>query len=72
MGDSCSREIEQGLYDLARHFFEVAAEQEPLHSIKVCSLLAQYNIMSKEMIALAYVGKATSTKAAPGLLMGPA
>ncbi|QUC21010.1 uncharacterized protein UV8b_05251 [Ustilaginoidea virens] len=55
MGDSCSREIEQGLYDLARHFFEVAAEQEPLHSIKVCSLLAQYNIMSKEMIALAYV-----------------
>lgn len=54
--DTISREVELGLYNLARHFFEVAMEEEPLHAIKVCTLFTHYNIMNKQMIALTYVG----------------
>jgi hypothetical protein len=55
--DAIDKESELGLYNLARHFIEVAMQNEPLHAIKICALFAQYNIMSKEMIALTYVGK---------------
>jgi hypothetical protein len=55
--DIITKEVEQGLYNLARHFLEVAMEHEPLHAIKVCTLFAQYNIMNKEMVSLTYVGK---------------
>lgn len=55
--DVISKDVEQGLYNLARHFLEVAMEHEPLHAIKVCTLFSQYNIMNKEMVSLTYVGK---------------
>lgn len=55
--DKLTKEDELGLYNLSRHFFEVAVDQTPLHAIKVCTLFAQYNIMNKEMISLGYVGK---------------
>ncbi|OAA36667.1 nitrate assimilation regulatory protein nirA [Metarhizium rileyi] len=53
--DIISKDTELGLYNLARHFLEVAMEHEPLHAIKVCTLFAQYNIMNKEMVSLTYV-----------------
>lgn len=55
--DTVSKEVEVGLYNLARHFLEVTIEHEPLHAIKACALFAQYNIMNKEMVSLTYVGK---------------
>ncbi|KAG8415917.1 hypothetical protein J3459_013976 [Metarhizium acridum] len=53
--DTISKEVEAALYNLARHFLEVAIEHEPLHAIKACTLFAQYNIMNKEMVSLTYV-----------------
>ncbi|KJK90288.1 hypothetical protein H633G_05855 [Metarhizium anisopliae BRIP 53284] len=53
--DTISKEVEVGLYNLARHFLEVTIEHEPLHAIKACALFAQYNIMNKEMVSLTYV-----------------
>ncbi|KHO01294.1 nitrate assimilation regulatory protein nirA [Metarhizium album ARSEF 1941] len=53
--DVFGKDVEAGLYNLARHLLEVAMEHEPLHAIKACALLAQYNIMNKEMMSLTYV-----------------
>lgn len=43
-------------YDVARHFFENLMEEQPLDAIKVCTLLAMYNIMNKATVSLAYIG----------------
>jgi len=51
-----SREVEHNFYDIARHYLESVIEHRPLDSIKVCTLLAQYNILRKATISLAYVG----------------
>jgi hypothetical protein len=51
-----SKDVEVGFYDLAKHFFEAILEQDPYQAIKACTLLAQYNIMSKSTVSLAYVG----------------
>ncbi|EFY87103.1 putative nitrate assimilation regulatory protein nirA [Metarhizium acridum CQMa 102] len=53
--DTISKEVEAALYNLARHFLEVAIEHEPLHAIKACTLFAQYNIMNKEMVSLTWL-----------------
>jgi hypothetical protein len=55
--DAFSKEVETVYYDLARHFFDFTVEKEPLSAIKVCTLLAQYNVMNKAMVSLTYVGK---------------
>jgi hypothetical protein len=52
-----SDDVERTFYDLARHCSEAVAEQQPLDSIKVCSLLALYNILEKDEVSLAYVGE---------------
>jgi hypothetical protein len=57
MPDDFSLETETYFYDLARHYFDAVVEYHPLRAIKVCTLLAQYNIMSKCMVSLAYVGE---------------
>ncbi|KAH7468366.1 hypothetical protein FOMA001_g15867 [Fusarium oxysporum f. sp. matthiolae] len=48
--------IEGVFYDLARHFFGSFMEEQPLDAIKVCALLAMYNIMNKATVSLAYIG----------------
>ncbi|KAK3941039.1 hypothetical protein QBC46DRAFT_111363 [Diplogelasinospora grovesii] len=50
--DKGSEEI---FYDVARHFFVDVVEDRPLDAIKVCTLLAMYNIMNKATVALAFV-----------------
>lgn len=55
--ESFSVDVEHNFYDLARHCSEAVAQQQPLDSIKVCSLLALYNIMEKDEVSLAYVGE---------------
>ncbi|KAH7187606.1 hypothetical protein DER44DRAFT_845053 [Fusarium oxysporum] len=47
--------IEGVFYDLARHFFGSFMEEQPLDAIKVCALLAMYNIMNKATVSLAYI-----------------
>ncbi|KAM7214844.1 hypothetical protein V8F06_009752 [Rhypophila decipiens] len=42
-------------YDVARHYFAHVVEEKPLDAIKVCTMLAMYNILSKTTVSLAYV-----------------
>ncbi|KAF9766544.1 hypothetical protein IL306_001033 [Fusarium sp. DS 682] len=51
--------IEGVFYDLARQFFGSFMEEQPLDAIKVCALLAMYNIMNKATVSLAYIGSST-------------
>ncbi|KAK0720194.1 hypothetical protein B0H67DRAFT_178870 [Lasiosphaeris hirsuta] len=46
---------EQIFYDVARHYFVDVIEERPLEAIKVCTMLAMYNVMDKATVALAYV-----------------
>lgn len=43
-------------YDVARHFFENLVEEQPLDAIKVCTMLAMYNMLNKATVSLAYLG----------------
>ncbi|ROT36242.1 hypothetical protein SODALDRAFT_281851 [Sodiomyces alkalinus F11] len=42
-------------YDLSRHHLELVIQDRPLDAIKVCNLLAMYNILEKAPVALVYV-----------------
>ena len=46
---------ETAFYTIARHYFETILAHHPLDAIKVCTLLAMFNIMGKATIALSYV-----------------
>ncbi|KAK3685246.1 hypothetical protein B0T22DRAFT_381754 [Podospora appendiculata] len=46
---------EEIFYEVAQHFFASAVEERPLEAIKICTLLAMYNIMNKATASLAYV-----------------
>jgi hypothetical protein len=54
------RRIERAFYELARYDFEILVEAAPLEALKVCILMAMYNISNKATIALVYVGKRLS------------
>lgn len=43
------------LYNVARRFFTDVMEESPLEAIKVCTLLAMFNVMNKATAALAYI-----------------
>jgi hypothetical protein len=44
------------LYDISRHYFADILEEQPLEAIKVCAILAMYNVLEKSTAGLAYVG----------------
>jgi hypothetical protein len=43
-------------YDVARYYLDDIIESRPYDAIKVCALLAQFNVLSKATAALSYVG----------------
>lgn len=43
-------------YDVARCYLDDVIERRPYDAIKVCALLAQYNVLSKATVSLSYVG----------------
>ncbi|KAH7123287.1 nitrate assimilation regulatory protein nirA [Dactylonectria estremocensis] len=53
--DRFSRKEEARFYNYAKQSFEAVIEQQPIYAVKVCTLLAQYNILGKSLVALAYV-----------------
>ncbi|KAH8647807.1 hypothetical protein BX600DRAFT_530764 [Xylariales sp. PMI_506] len=53
--DGFDRSTEESFYDIARHCYEALLETAPLEAMKVCTLLAMYNIFNKATVALAYV-----------------
>lgn len=68
MPDRFGQQDAAGFYDLSRHHFEALVERQPLHALKVCTLLAQYNVLGKVTISLAYVGKSHSSSRLQGLV----
>jgi hypothetical protein len=52
-----SPQVASRFYNIARQYFEDVIEHQPLTAIKVCALLAQYNILDKALISLAYIGR---------------
>jgi hypothetical protein len=42
-------------YDVARCYLDDVIERRPYDAIKVCALLAQYNVLSKATVSLSYV-----------------
>ena len=44
-------------YDVARHYFVDVVEERPLDAIKVCCMLAMFNVMDKATVAIAYLGR---------------
>lgn len=49
-------QTEAPFYDIAKYYFDNIVQDAELDSIKVCVMLALYNIMNKATVALAYVG----------------
>lgn len=47
---------EAAFYDIARHYFDHIVEFAELDAIKVCVMMAMYNILTRETVALTYVG----------------
>jgi hypothetical protein len=45
------------LYQNARMHLEDVVEESPLDTIKICSVLAMFNVLEKATISLAYIGK---------------
>jgi hypothetical protein len=58
--DDFEADIHTTYYDLCRHYFVDVLEDRPLDSIRVCTLLAMFNIMNKATAAVGYVGKQAS------------
>lgn len=50
-------ELRDTFYDNAKSFLEDCIDVEPLQAVKVCVLLAMYNIMDKSTVALSYISK---------------
>lgn len=50
-------QTEAAFYDIARHYFDSVVQGETLSAIKVCALLALYNILAKAAVALSYAGR---------------
>jgi len=44
-------------YDVSRHHFDEVLRTAPLRAVKVCTLMAMFNIMGKCAVALAFVGR---------------
>ncbi|KAK5995253.1 hypothetical protein PT974_03652 [Cladobotryum mycophilum] len=49
------KETEEAFYGIAKHYLDMVIEERPYDAIKVCALLAMYNIMGKATVSLAYV-----------------
>lgn len=47
----------ENFYNLAKHFLDDVIECDPLRGMKVCTLLAMYNIVIKGTVALAFIGE---------------
>lgn len=62
-----SKDTSQGLYDVARYYFDRAIDTRPLDAIRCCVLLAMYNFMLRSTVALVYVETGLSMARRQGL-----
>ena len=54
--DGVDFSLEQSLYTIARHYYDLLLEFNPLEAMKVCALFVLYNIFARSTVALAYIG----------------
>ncbi|KAK7932604.1 hypothetical protein PG985_003316 [Apiospora marii] len=47
--------LEQSLFTIARHYYDLLLEFNPLEAMKVCALFVLYNIFARSTVALAYI-----------------
>lgn len=47
---------EETFYEAAKRYFDYVVENRPLAAMKICALLAMFNVFGKSMVALAYIG----------------
>ena len=47
----------RGFYNICRLYLDEVLKEAPLQAVKVCTLMAMYNIMGKSLAAVAFVGK---------------
>lgn len=47
---------EEIFYEAAKRYFDYVLENQPLNAVRICILLAMFNIFGKAMVALAYIG----------------
>jgi hypothetical protein len=57
LADVVGYSSQKAFYETARHYFEAVSSEKPLDAVKVCSLLAIYNILRKPTSSLAYIGE---------------
>ncbi|KAK3393413.1 hypothetical protein B0H63DRAFT_554786 [Podospora didyma] len=53
--DQFEEGVGETFYNVATHYFSHFLEEQPLDAIKVCTVLAMFNIMGKSTVALAYI-----------------
>jgi hypothetical protein len=49
-------ELADYFYAVAKLSLDVAIEHNPLHAVKICALIAMYNIIVHATVSLAYLG----------------
>ncbi|KAH7061420.1 hypothetical protein B0J12DRAFT_294425 [Macrophomina phaseolina] len=59
-------------YDVARHLLDDAIQLDPLRGMKICALLAMYNIVIKGSVAFAYIEMGIGLGVSKGLPLGEA
>lgn len=47
---------EEAFYEAAKRYFDYVVENQPFVAVKICALLAMFNVFGKSMVALAYIG----------------
>lgn len=47
---------EETFYEAAKRYFDYVVENRPFVAVKICVLLAMFNVFGKSMVALAYIG----------------
>lgn len=65
--DVPSSDMADYYYAIAKHLLDDAIVASPLRAMKVCVLLALYNIVLHATVALAYIGKSSHQQSSPVL-----
>lgn len=60
---------EETFYEAAKRYFDYVVENRPFIAVKICVLLAMFNVFGKSMVALAYIGMASQRRASILILL---
>jgi hypothetical protein len=55
--DSVPEDTERKMYNVAKHLLEDVVTTDATRAAKICAMLAMFNVMSKEKVAMTFVGE---------------